>query len=164
MVLALIASVSAPGAALAHGTAHHREHHGDRARSTAVHHAVHQAVHQPEAHHAGKHDHRAEHAHLVHAPAGAVVVAEPPTPNGVFIGEALASHDESDGSHGHPTLDLPVRPRVELAAVLPLLVVATLIAVPEAEVAGSTLVPHAALARPDPDAAPAPRTRAPPLR
>ncbi|HEY0970076.1 MAG TPA: hypothetical protein VGE02_03755 [Gemmatimonadales bacterium] len=76
----------------------------------------------------------------------------------------VAASHEPHGSHGHPTLDVPVRPRAELAAILPLVAVAVLLVSPEIDVATGPPVPHAALPRPDPDAAPPPRTRAPPLR
>ena len=150
LLLAFLASFSAPGAALAHGTAHHREHHGDGARQGAQRH--------------GAHDHQGRHSHGEHGTADAVHDANRPAAGTALVGRAIVSHDEPGGSHGHPTLDLPVRPRVELAVVLPLLAVAALIATPETAVAGGTPVPHAALPRPDPDAAPLPRTRAPPLR
>lgn len=150
LLLAFLASFSAPGAALAHGTAHHREHHGDHAR--------------PEPGHQADHVRRDGHSHREHGTASAAVEIERAAVGTPLVGRMLASHDAPDGSHGHPTLDLPVRPRVEFAVILPLLAVATLIASPESEVAGGTPVPHAALPRPDPDAAPPPRTRAPPLR
>jgi len=150
LVLAFLASFSAPGAALAHGAAHHREHRGDHARA--------------EMERQGDHDHRDGHPHHGHVAAKAVIGADQTAAEATLVRGAVASHDERDGSHGHPTLDLPVRPRVELAVILPLVAVAALIATPEIEVAGGTPVPHAALPRPDPDAAPPPRTRAPPLR
>ena len=150
LLLAFLASFSAPGAALAHGTAHHREHDGDRATRTSQRHEA--------------HDHQGGHSHHVHGTADADLGADRPGPITALIGGAVASHDGPDGSHGHPTLDVPVRPRVELAVILPLLAFAALIATPETEVAHGTPVPHAARPRPDPDAAPPPRTRAPPLR
>lgn len=150
LLLALLASFSAPGAALAHGSAHEREHHGKQACADAA---------RP-----ARHDHSHGAAHHEHAMAGATAEAGRTAADLALGGLALASADESDGSHVHPTLDLPVRPRVELAAVLPLMVVATLLAMPAIDVTTGAPVPHAALARPDPDAAPPPRTRAPPLR
>ena len=149
LLLAFLASFSAPGAALAHGTAHHREHHDDRAARTSQRH--------------GAHDHQGGHSHHAHGTADAVPEADRPVAGTALVGPAVASHDEPDGSHGHPTLDLPVRPRIELAVILPLLAVAALSTTPESEVVCGTPVPHAALPRPDPDAAPPPRTRAPPL-
>lgn len=150
LLLAFLASFSAPGAALAHGTAHHREHHGDHTGPALM--------------RQGDDNHRDEHSPHEHGAARAVVKAVRPTGDVVFVGRPVVSNDAPDGSHGHPTLDLPVRPRVEIAVILPLMAVATLIASPETEVASGTPVPHAALPRPDPDAAPPPRTRAPPLR
>ena len=150
LLMAFLASFSAPGAALAHGTAHHREHHDDRAMRTS--------------HRDGAHEHDGGHSHHVHGTAEAVPSDDRPVAGTAVVSQVTASHDDPDGSHGHPTLDLPVRPRVELAVILPLLAVATLIATPETDVASGTPVPHAALPRPDPDAAPPPRTRAPPLR
>ena len=150
LLLAFLASFSAPGAALAHGSAHLREHHGAHAPRTAA---------------PGRgHDHQHAHAHHEREAVAATVETERRVAGVSSVGPTVVSQDEPDRSHGHPTLDLPVRPRVELAALLPLLAVATLIASPELAVVGGTPVPHAALARPDPDAAPPPRTRAPPLR
>lgn len=147
LLLAFLASFSAPGAALAHGTAHHREHHGDHGRREA------------EAHHGD----RGGHVHHEHGTAGAAVEVDRTAAGVAVVGPAVASPNELDGSHGHPTLDLPVRPRVELAAILPLVAVGTLIASPDTEVAGGRPVPHASLPRPDPDTAAPPRTRAPPF-
>lgn len=150
LLLAFLASFSAPGVALAHGTAHHREYHGEHAVRTSQRNET--------------HVHLDERSHREHGTADTVNEVDRPAAGTALVGRTVASHDEPDGSHGHPTLDLPVRPRVELAVVLPLLAVAALIATPETAVAGGTPVPHAALPRPDPDAAPPPRTRAPPLR
>lgn len=150
LLLAFLTSFSAPGTAFAHGTAHHREHHGDRATRTSQRHEA--------------HDHQGGHSHHVHGTADADLEADRPGASAALAGGSVISHGEPDGSHGHPSLDLPVRPRVELAVILPLLAVAALIATPEIEVAGGTPVPHSARPRPDPDAAPPPRTRAPPLR
>ena len=150
LLLAFLASFSAPGAALAHGTAHHREHHANQTTQTSRRH--------------GALDYRDGHSHHERGTASAAIEVDRTAAGVALVDWAVAAHDEPDGSHGHATLDLPVRPRVELAVILPLIAVATLIASPETEVAGGTPVPHAALPRHDPDAAPPPRTRAPPLR
>ena len=146
LLLAFLGSLSAPGAALAHGVAHHREQH----------HAVLLQAHEHEVRHEHHHD-GASAADAVEVRTAVAVKAAPAL-------RTVAPSHEPDGSHGHPTLDLPVRPRVELAAILPLMAVALVLALPEIDVATGTPVPHAALARPDPDAAAPPRTRAPPLR
>lgn len=150
LLLAFLGSLSAPGAALTHGAAHHRESHGEQ------HHAVARHAHEHEAHHG--------HHHTPAPPVDAVEVRTAGTAKAPPALPMVAASDEPDGSHDHPTLDRPVRPRVELAAILPLITVAVLLDLPEIDVATGTPVPHAALARPDPDAAPPPRTRAPPLR
>lgn len=153
-MLALLASFSAPGVALAHGTAHHREDHGPHGTPAS----------EPEHHGAQDHRHEHGHSHGEHGTASAVADVDPPAPVIPPGIRTVAPHGEPDPSHGHSTLDLPVRTRVEMAIILPLLAAATTIAPPETEVASAPPVPHAALPRPDPDAEPPPRTRAPPLR
>lgn len=149
LLLAFLGSLSAPGAALAHGAAHHREHQDAVASHAHAHVAHREHLHDQAAH---------------RPPADAVEVRSAVAVETLPAPRTMAPNHEPEGPHGHLTLDLPVRPRVELAAILPLVAVATLLALPVVDVDTGTPVPQAALARPGPDAAAPPRTRAPPLR
>lgn len=106
--------------------------------------------------------HRAQHgaaAHHVHATADGQPHAH------VHPREVLGfSERVSDHAHGHATLDSPVRPRGDVAVTLPFVAPATPMALLATRALGHATVPHAALARPQPDAVPPPRTRAPPRR
>lgn len=113
---------------------------------------AHGTAHEREHHHA-QHDAAAHHEHHVvdghqHAPV-------PPAE------AAAVSGQDSGHDHGHATLDAPVRPRAELADSLPFLAPCA-IGFHTTHAVGRPPVPHAALARPQPDAVPPPRTRAPP--
>lgn len=83
---------------------------------------------------------------------------------GGFVSWAGALHGQPDRSHDHPTLDLPVRPRVDLTIELPLIPAILLVATAEIQFVSDVPLPHAALPRPDPGTSPPPSTRAPPLR
>lgn len=159
MLLAILASLTPPGAALAHGYAHHREYHGE-------HHGKHRdGADHPEhelrddgSTRADTHDDRgAETPVAVAATPVASLRASP-----VLVDRHAAPR--ATDTHGHPTLDLPLRPRVDVVPAAVVTAPTAEVSAPEVRVPAAMPVPHAALPRADPDATPHPRLRAPPVR
>ncbi len=144
-ILALLASLSAPGAALAHGLAHHREQ-----QSSHEHHEAHEGRERSGAHRTP------------------TMRADTTWVDGESAPELSSRHDGHatavPGSHGHPVLDFPFRPRTELPLAVAVTAAATVLLSAELRVPAATPVPHEALPRADPGAEPLPRPRAPPLR
>jgi hypothetical protein len=145
-ILAFLVSLSAPGSAFAHGTAHQREHHHQHGAATDS-----QIEVGSHAHHDGG-----------DLPHGAPLLAG--ADGDGAIGAANASESAPAGSHDHPTVDASIRPRVAMADAAPVPAPPVVLAINRIADESSPPLPHAALARPDPDATSPPRTRAPPLR
>lgn len=138
-------SLSAPGIAFAHGTAHQREHHHRHGAAIDSH------TESSHAHHDG-----GDQPHVAPLVAG--------LDGDGAIAAVNATESAPLGSHDHPTVDASIRPRVLMADAAPVPAPPVVLAINRIADESPPPLPHAALARPDPDATPPPRTRAPPLR